>query len=305
MQKIFVARGNQQLGQFWPQEVSDGLASGRFLPTDLAWKEGMPTWITLGTFPDLPAASSSQAIQEGQAPLFAGEGDRGAVSPVSDAATSHPAGVPPVSQPAWERREELGFVAAAVATIKQVLLAPGETFAAMPKEGGLFGPLIFTILFGWIGMIFALIYQGIIVAVNPEVLAAEGAAAEAAISVGVLVGLGIFAPIFVLLGLFIGAAILHVLLMLLGGTKHSFVTTLRVLAYVQGATAVLQVIPLCGGLVTSVWYFISAAIGLSKAQETQVWRVVVAMLLPLVLVCGLVVLVSVVIGMAATTGTLP
>ncbi len=45
--QIHVARQSSQLGVFSAEEIALGLASGRFLPTDLAWQSGMPTWIAL------------------------------------------------------------------------------------------------------------------------------------------------------------------------------------------------------------------------------------------------------------------
>lgn len=45
--QIHVARQSSQLGVFSAEEVALGLANGRFLPTDLAWRSGMPTWKAL------------------------------------------------------------------------------------------------------------------------------------------------------------------------------------------------------------------------------------------------------------------
>lgn len=50
--QIHVARQSSQLGVFSAEEVGQGLASGRFLPTDLAWRTGMPTWIALAEWPE-------------------------------------------------------------------------------------------------------------------------------------------------------------------------------------------------------------------------------------------------------------
>ncbi len=48
---IHIARNNQQLGQFALEEVNAGIASGRFIPSDLAWWEGAPGWVSLSTAP--------------------------------------------------------------------------------------------------------------------------------------------------------------------------------------------------------------------------------------------------------------
>ena len=45
--KYHLARGEEQLGIFTDLEVSAGLRSGKFLPTDLCWAEGMTEWLPL------------------------------------------------------------------------------------------------------------------------------------------------------------------------------------------------------------------------------------------------------------------
>ena len=46
--QIHVARNSTQLGVFAPEEIIAGLQSGRFLASDLAWREGMAAWSPLG-----------------------------------------------------------------------------------------------------------------------------------------------------------------------------------------------------------------------------------------------------------------
>lgn len=45
--KYHLARGEEQLGIFSDLEVSAGLRSGKFLPTDLCWTDGMAGWLPL------------------------------------------------------------------------------------------------------------------------------------------------------------------------------------------------------------------------------------------------------------------
>ena len=72
--QIHVARNSAQLGIFAPEDIIAGLSSGRFLASDLAWRDGMPAWTPLGDWsefrgvgvpaspgvatPDVPAAST-------------------------------------------------------------------------------------------------------------------------------------------------------------------------------------------------------------------------------------------------------
>lgn len=39
-----VGRDGQQFGQFTEEQIRQGLESGRFLTSDLTWREGMPQW---------------------------------------------------------------------------------------------------------------------------------------------------------------------------------------------------------------------------------------------------------------------
>jgi hypothetical protein len=59
MAMIHINRNRENIGKFDEQEVADGLSSGRFLPTDLAWREPMTSWEPLSTFTDLPAPEPS------------------------------------------------------------------------------------------------------------------------------------------------------------------------------------------------------------------------------------------------------
>lgn len=63
--QIHIGRNGQPLGVFSEDQVSDGIASGTFLGTDLAWQEGMDDWKPLSSFalfagspPSLPSSPS-------------------------------------------------------------------------------------------------------------------------------------------------------------------------------------------------------------------------------------------------------
>ena len=44
MATIHLARDGTNIGAFPIEEVREGLRTGRFLPTDMAWEAGMPDW---------------------------------------------------------------------------------------------------------------------------------------------------------------------------------------------------------------------------------------------------------------------
>jgi hypothetical protein len=72
MAMIFVNRDRQSLGQFTEQEVSNGLESGRFLPDDLGWQEGMESWQPLSSLANLPPPGAEAPVARHMPPAFDG-----------------------------------------------------------------------------------------------------------------------------------------------------------------------------------------------------------------------------------------
>jgi len=101
--QIHVARDSSSLGVFSIEEVVLGLQSGKFLMTDLAWREGMSTWVMLAQWSEfagvLPAAPPDVVPQSNNLSLT----------------------VP------WEKSPSLGSY---FETIKGALLSPYATFAS-------------------------------------------------------------------------------------------------------------------------------------------------------------------------------
>ena len=59
METIHVARDGANIGTFSIEEVREGLRTGRFRPTDLAWEAGMTDWRPLSqVVAEKPAAKS-------------------------------------------------------------------------------------------------------------------------------------------------------------------------------------------------------------------------------------------------------
>jgi len=227
--RMHVNRNRGNLGIFPLEEVRAGLRSGRFLPDDLGWMEGMAEWKPLGQIPQLStdAAESSQIE-----PAF-----------LMDPSGPDANGVDPTFpwEPAWERRGEMGIFPALLETVRSILGRPGEVFSAMPKSGGYKGPLFFWLLIGMITGAVAMFYQLGLWMVNPESLGPEIESLGPGMALGIFFFyLLIFLPVMLLLGIFISAALTHLFLLLVGGAKESFETTFRVMAYAYGSTSVMQ-----------------------------------------------------------------
>jgi hypothetical protein len=266
MAMIHVNRGATSLGAFSEEEVREGLRTGRFVPTDIGWREGMADWQPLSQFPELgatapaapPAQISAGATSEGTVP-------RG--------------GLP------WEHREERGFFNAFIETLVMVLTRPSEAFTVMKREGGLGEPLIYALIGGCLGGIVSLLFSLGLQSVGFFADRHDTFAAMAGMGAGSAAFI-ILVPLFVIIGLFIGSAIIHLCLMIVGGANQSFETTFRVLAFSQGSTGPLQMIPICGGMIAGVWALVCNCIGLARAHETDTGRAVLAVFLPLFVCCG-------------------
>jgi hypothetical protein len=275
MAMIHVNRGGTSLGAFSEEEVREGLRTGRFVPTDLGWREGMANWQPLSQFPELGAAAPAAPPAQ-----------------ISAAATSEGA-VPRGGLP-WEHRQERGFFNAFIETLVMVLTRPGEAFTVMKREGGLGEPLIYALIGGCVGGIVSILFS--------LGLQSVGFFADRHDTFAAMAGMGgsaafiILVPLFVVIGLFIGSAIIHLCLMIVGGANQSFETTFRVLAFSQGSTGPLQMIPVCGGMIALVWALVCNCIGLARAHDTDTGRAVLAVFLPLIVCCGGVVLIAFMFG---------
>ena len=102
--------------------------------------------------------------------------------------------------------------------------------------------------------------------------------------------LAFLSPFLIIAGLFLSAGILHLCLMLVRGTKYGFEATFRTVAYGYSANA-LMVIPFCGGFLAALWAIILYIIGLREAHETTGGKAAVAVFLPAIACCGLIVFV--------------
>jgi hypothetical protein len=276
MAMIHVNRGATSLGAFSEEEVREGLRTGRFVPTDIGWREGMANWQPLSQFPELGAAAPA--------------------APPAQIGASAPseAGAPRSGLP-WEHRQERGFFNAFVETLVMVLTKPGEAFAVMKREGGLGEPLIYALIGGCLGGIVSLLFSLGLQSVGFFADRHDTFAAMTGMGVGSLAFI-VLVPLFIVIGLFIGSAIVHLCLMIVGGANQSFETTFRVIAFSQGSTGPLQMIPVCGGMIAGVWALVCNCIGLARAHETDTGRAVLAVFLPLIVCCGGVLLIALMFG---------
>jgi hypothetical protein len=266
MAMIHVNRGATSLGVFSEEEIREGLRTGRFAPTDIGWREGMANWQPLSQFAELAGVTPAAPPLQTGTPSISGP----------------PA---PRSGLPWDHREERGFFNAFIETLVMVLTKPSEAFTAMKREGGLGEPLIYAIIGGWVGGVISFLFSLGLQSVGFFAGRHNAIAAMAGMGIG-SAAIIILLPVFIVICLFIGSAVVHLCLMIVGGANQSFETTFRVLAFSQGSTGPLQIIPICGGLIAGVWALVCNCIGLARAHETDTGRAVLAVFLPLIVCCG-------------------
>jgi hypothetical protein len=269
--QIHVARNSTQLGVFASEEIIAGLQSGRFLASDLGWRDGMLAWTPLGDWAE-----------------FRGVG----VPPPSPYAAAGAKVEASPSMPSWEHGASVGNF---IATIKEVALDPVRTFANL-RDGGYARPISFTywsllpawlcgsILYGALFGFMALAAKGqggrndaFMIWINDVGFFAAALVISAALAVFFL-----FVPLFN----FIGAAFTHVLL-LPWKPAGSFAQTYRANAYAYGAFMPFAFIP-CVNYVVMPWQLVAAIIAHSQVHRIEWWKVVISLIvIPCLCVCGL------------------
>jgi hypothetical protein len=206
----------------------------------------------------------------------------------------------------WEDREARGFFSGLFKTLNETLFRPSEFFKKMSVTGGLTDPLLYALIIGMVGLMFSYFWQIALKSAMQGMLPGMQAAGQSLFFQGIgITILAFLSPFLVILGLFISAGILHVFLMMVKGAKHGFEATFRVVAYGYSAN-ILLVIPFCGGLLAGVWAIILYIIGLREAHETTGGKAAIAVFLPVVVCCGLIMIaITLLMGaVAASLGTM-
>ncbi len=202
---------------------------------------------------------------------------------------------PPPAAPAgprtpipWEDTARAGAFERFIETVKLLATEPSQAFERMPIFGGVGQPLLFGILVAWVGIAISSVWSLLLSGMSLPFLDSDQlglAGAVMGMSTAMTVAIIFLAPFITIIAVFVEAAILHLMLMLLGGATRGFEATARVCSYAQ-ASQLAQAIPFCGGLLSLVWSLILLIIGLSTAHGVSRGKAAVAVILPVVLCCA-------------------
>jgi hypothetical protein len=192
-----------------------------------------------------------------------------------------------------------------MATLSESLFHPSRFFRKMPVTGGLTGPMLYAMIVSMTGIMASYGWQILVPDAFHRFLPHDlkgAAGVDIAHGIGLAV-LAMIMPFLIILILFLWSGILHLLLQLVKGAGNGFEATFRAAAYSYGANAFL-VVPMCGGVIASIWGIVMVIIGLKEAHGTTGGKALFAVIFPLILCCSFAVLVVLVVfgTMAASLG---
>ena len=173
-------------------------------------------------------------------------------------------------------------------TVRNVVTAPVGFFRGIRREGDFVNPLIFAIICYEVSAILG----GLL-----SLVGVTGSRGFGSFLVSI-----ILAPIFAAIGLFIGAGIIHLLVMLIVGSRNSgFEGTFRVSAY-SSVTSLVSWIPVIGWI-ASLYSIYLAIMGIREVHNTSTGKAAIVVLIPAVVVILLALIIIAAIGAAIFFGT--
>lgn len=270
MALIHIARDHKPFGTVTEEELRDGVFSGKYVATDLVWREGMAEWKPLSEM-------ASQWGMETPAPALVPVVKTESVSPAAESGT----------EPAWEDRERLGIFPAITRTVSAVLMRPSETFAAMNHSGGLANPLLYFVLVSTIMFAVNTLYHLLAIQYDPMVATILlPAYSTTKISI-IMLGQVLLSPAYNVLAAFIIAGSTHLCLILIKGANFPFETTFRFCCYALASISPLMLIPIFGFFIWLIWGSYVSIVGLREAQKISSWKATWGLTLPVLICCGI------------------
>ena len=168
-----------------------------------------------------------------------------------------------------------------IATVQAVVLRPVEFFRGILRRGDLINPLIFAIICYEVSAILGGLLRLVGIGANQ--------------GFGAFIASIILAPIFTAIGLFIFSGILHLLVMLIVGSRNSgYEATFRVVAY-SAVTSLVSWIPFIGWIL-SLYGIYLAIVGIREMHDTTTGKAALVVLIPAAVALFILLLLAVVIG---------
>ena len=200
----------------------------------------------------------------------------------------------------WEARQTRGALEAFFDTLGIFFSRPAEAWARAREVGDLGSPLIFGTIVAWLSYaVHSILSRFLMLPLLPGALGRRLGTMGHYGRIGIVFHL-IFAPVFIAVALFIGAAVLHVCCMITGALSNSasgFEGSFRTVAYSE-VSSLAVMIPVVGAIIATVWWVILAVQGVQRMHRTTQSKAIAAILIPVVVCCGGLLLVAVIAGTA-------
>lgn len=265
----YYANDNQRQGPISENEFDYLVHTGKIGAATLVWNEGMAEW---RPWREVKPPEEPPPIPEALLQAFIREPER--------------------DGPAWEHRDRMGGIAAAVATVREFLATRNLAFARMKLDGGWFAPYCFALFTSAVGY-YTTIFFNIIIArmMGPEL---KGPATILLTNTGAVFMLGfalVLVPALVAVTVMVYAVIIHVCLSILGEVKQPFRATYRLVCYSLGASSIMQVIPVFGFIISLIWNTMLLVSGIASLHKVSPVKAALCVV-PIVLGVGFLMLLS-------------
>jgi hypothetical protein len=181
----------------------------------------------------------------------------------------------------WESGE--GFIGAFFKTTQEVLFSPTKFFEKAAAGEGYWSPLIYGLITGIIGNGCAILWFWLFMA---QLIPMDRIPFQHSLSILRLI---IPLPFQLAIAIFIGSAIIHLCLIVVGGNKQGYKTTFRAVCYSYGAQ-LFNIVPFIGSLIGFIYMIILFILGVREGQGIGTGKAVLAILLPMIVIFGLIII---------------
>src|SRR5262245_13115782 len=217
--------------------------------------------------------------------------------------TVPPGPVPPQNPLPWEARDTRGILPAFFDTLGLFVSRPAEGWARMKEAGDSTSPILFGIAVCWLSMaVQGILFRLVGVPLLPRFLERRFGPVAGLAGVGFVIKL-LVAPFLLGIALFVAAAILHLCCMIVGALQNSrsgFEGSLRAVCYSE-VSSLASIVPVIGPPVAVIWWIILAIQGIERLHRTTSGKAVAAVLVPVVVCCGGLILIALAVGAALFT----
>lgn len=184
---------------------------------------------------------------------------------------------------AWDQRRELGLLAAAYETARDLLTSPTDFFGRMRSAEKHSAALLYCALFGLLGGLLSSIWMLLMASESLDMLLRQSlgrmldSGQLASVRQLVIVLSVLLAPLMTIVNVYLWSAVIHMVLNMFGYRQHRFTDTLYIVAFSQ--TALLaHAIPILGNLLVVVGSILFIALGLHQHYRVSGTRAAIAVL---------------------------